>query len=68
MGGSFIERVNSLTEIESQIVKPKRKQIKKPIIKTRDRPIQIYLYKGNNQNRDLDRTGSSIITIVSILL
>jgi hypothetical protein len=48
MGGFFIERVNSSTEIEGQIAKSKRKWIKKPIIKTRDKPIQIYLYKGNN--------------------
>jgi hypothetical protein len=48
MGGFSIERANSLAEVEGQTVKPKRKWIKKPIIKTRDRPIQIYSYKGND--------------------
>jgi hypothetical protein len=48
MGGSSIERANSSAEVEGQIAKPKRKWIKKPIIKTRDRPIQMYLYKGND--------------------
>jgi hypothetical protein len=28
----------------------------------------MYLYKGNDQDRDPDRAGSSIIAIVSILL